>query len=191
MVAVGILLALLVVASITDLRAHIIFNWTVYPGILAAFALNGLGEGLWYQEVLSPEALERIWGFIGLGQSLAGFLLCGLIMVACYVFFHVGGGDVKLIAMVGAFLGPYQGLEALLWTFVLGAAAGLMTLIWRHGPVRIVRRIWVQVISTISLRRGAPLAEAERSELQTRLYLAPSALLAVVIVHWDLARLIS
>jgi hypothetical protein len=93
--------------------------------------------------------------------------------------------------MVGAFLGPYQGLEALLWTFVLGAAAGLMTLIWRHGPVRIVRRIWVQVISTISLRRWAPLAEAERSELQTRLYLAPSALLAVVIVHWDLARLIS
>ena len=190
MVAVGVLLALLLAASISDLRAHIIYNWIVYPGILVAFALNGLGAGVLYWEVLTPEALERIWGFIGLGQSLAGFLLCGLIMVVCYVFFHIGGGDVKLIAMVGAFLGPYEGLEVLLWTFVLGAAAGLMMLLWRYGPLRILRRLWGQVVSTISLRRWVPLEEQERSELQTRLYLAPSALLAVVIVYWDLARLI-
>lgn len=190
MVAIGILLVLLLAASTTDVRRHVIYNWTVYPGILLAFALNALGEGLGYWEVLPPEDLQKFWGVVGLGPSLAGFLLCGLIMVVCYIFFHVGGGDVKLIAMLGAFLGPYQGLEALLWTFVLGAAAGLMTLIWLHGPVRLFRRIVSQVVSILTLRRWTPLAEQERTELQTRLYLAPSALLAVVIVYWDLARLI-
>ena len=34
---------------------------------------------------------------------------------------QVGGGDVKLIAMLGAFLGPEQGITAMLWTFVCGA----------------------------------------------------------------------
>lgn len=190
MVAIGTLLALLAVASWTDLRRHAIYNWTVYPGILFAFALNAGGEGLLYWQVQSAEELQKIWGVVGLGPSLAGFLLCGLIMVVCYVFFHVGGGDVKLIAMVGAFLGPYKGLEALLWTFVLGAAAGLMMLIWWHGPLRLLGRVCHQMLSTITLRRWAPLSEQEHSELQTRLYMAPSALLAVVIVHGDLARLI-
>lgn len=190
MVAIGILLALLLAASATDLRRHMIYNGTVYPGILLAFALNAVGEGFLYWDVLDAADLQKTWGFVGLGQSLVGFLLCGLIMVVCYVFFHVGGGDVKLIALVGAFLGPYQGLEALLWTFVLGAAAGLMTLVCRIGPVRLLLRLWRQAISTLTFRRWAPLTEQERAELQTRLYLAPSALLAVVIVYWDLARLI-
>ncbi|MCS7306751.1 MAG: A24 family peptidase [Thermoguttaceae bacterium] len=190
MISIGILLALLLVASWTDLRHHAIYNRTVYPGILFAFALNGIGEGLLYWEILGPDNLQRIWGVIGLGQSLAGFLLCGLIMLVCYVLFHVGGGDVKLIAMLGAFLGPYEGLEALLWTFVLGAAAGLMMLVWRHGPSRLLLRVWRQVVSTLLLRRWAPITDQERTELQTRLYLAPSALLAVLIVYWDLAQLI-
>lgn len=190
MVAIGILLALLLAASTTDLRRHMIYNWTVYPGILLAFVLNALGEGLGYWGVLDAGDLQKTWGFVGLGQSLAGFLLCGLIMVVCYVFFHVGGGDVKLIALVGAFLGPYQGLEALLWTFVLGAAAGLMTLVCRIGPGQLLLRVWRLVVSTLTFRRWAPLGDQERAELQTRLYLAPSALLAVVIVYWDLARLI-
>ena len=36
--------------------------------------------------------------------------------------FKVGGGDVKLIAMLGAFLGPEQGITAMLWTFVWARA---------------------------------------------------------------------
>ncbi len=190
MVAIMVLLALLLVATWSDLKDHAIYNWTVYPGILLAFALNALGEGLSYWTALDAEKLQKTWGFVGLGPSIVGFLLCGLIMVACYVFFHVGGGDVKLVAMLGAFLGPYQGLEALLWTFVLGAAAGLMMLVWRVGPGRLLVRLWRQVVWTIRLRHWASLSSEERSLFQTRLYLAPSALASVVIVYWDLARLL-
>src|SRR5438270_468124 len=74
----------------------------------------------------------------GLEDSLKGFAVCGGLMLVCFVFFGIGGGDVKLIAMMGAFLGFYRGVEALLWTFVLGAAAGLAILIWRVGLWRLI-----------------------------------------------------
>ena len=60
-------------------------------------------------------------------------------MIVCFVFFPgIGGGDVKLMAMVGALLGTYDGLEALLWTFVLAACFGLIVLVWRVGPLTTV-----------------------------------------------------
>jgi len=189
MASLVVLLALLLVATWTDLKYRAIYNRTVYPGIGAALLLNAVAEGLLWAGV-EDAWLRRYIGFVGLGQSLIGFLLCGLLMVVCYVFFHVGGGDVKLIAMVGAFLGPYQGLEALLWTFVLGAAAGLMMLVCRIGPGRLLLRLGQQVLWMLRLRGRAPLSPEEHAELQTRLFLAPSALLSVVVVHWDLARLI-
>src|SRR4029079_6283305 len=106
-----LLLALATIVAATDLFTHKIYNWTTYTGIVLALTVN------W---------LERGWeGPGGLEDSLKGFALCGGLMLAAYVLFNLGGGDVKLLAMVGAFLGVEQGLEALLWTFVLGGITGL------------------------------------------------------------------
>jgi prepilin peptidase CpaA len=111
-------------------------------------------------------------------------------MLLSFVFFSVGGGDVKLLAMVGAFLGVNQGLEALLWTFVLGGAAGLVALIWRVGFIKLVKGTVRHVLWSLRLVSWLPLSEAERRELQPSLYLAPSALLGVAIVCFDLARVL-
>ncbi len=190
MLATVALLGFLAVATVTDVRWRAIYNRTVYPGILVAWALNAVGEGLVAWAGAEPEWLNRYLGWIGLWQSLQGFLLCGAVMVVCYVFFRVGGGDVKLIAMLGAFLGPYRGLEAMLWTFVLGAAAGLIVLVWRVGPWRLVVRAFRQVVWTLRLRGWSPLSDEERAQLQTRLFLAPSALASAVIVHFGLVQTI-
>lgn len=173
----GLLILLTATAAVTDFRNHKIYNWTTYPGIIAAFAVNYLENG-WDD---GPRCLE---------DSLLGFGFCGGLMLASYVFFAVGGGDVKLLAMIGAFLGVNQGLEALLWTFVLGGAAGLVTLIWRVGIVRLVKGTVRHVLWSLRLVTWLPLSEAERRELQPSLFLAPSALLAVVIVCFDLARVL-
>ena len=107
-------------------------------------------------------------------------------MLVCFVGFKVGGGDVKLIAMLGAFLGFEQGIMAMLWTFVLGGCVGLIVLIWRVGPLRLVARVLRQVLWTLRLGRWSPLSESERAQLQPPLFLAPSALVAVVIVRFSL-----
>jgi prepilin peptidase CpaA len=176
-----LLLALTAIAVGTDIRRHKIYNWTTYPGILAAFALNACGDLLLRLDYVSESRLESL-GWISLWQSAGGFLLCGLLMLACFVFFRIGGGDVKLMAMLGAFLGPYQGLESLLWTFILGGCAGAILLIWRVGAWRLIARVFRQIVWSLRIFGWSPLSDEERVELQSPLFLAPSALAAVIVV---------
>lgn len=171
----GLLLILTVTAAITDCAFHKIYNWTTYPGIIAALVVNSFAYG---------------WdGGSGLIESLKGLALCGGLMLVALVFFpDIGGGDVKLVAMLGAFLGFEKGLEALLWTCVLGAAAGLAVLIWRVGLLRLIARVVRHLALSLRLASWLPLSEEERRQLRTRLYLAPAAVVAVVIVCFDLQR---
>lgn len=180
-----VLVVLLVIASVTDFHEHKIYNWTTYPGILAAWGLSALGGALEAMGVASSPTLVRL-GWIGLPESLFGSLICGLVLLVCFVFFKVGGGDVKLMAMMGAFLGIERGVEAMLWTFVLGGCLALVILIWRVGPVQLVTRVLRQILWTIRLRWWCPLSEEEHAQLQPPLFLAPNALVATLIVQFSL-----
>lgn len=186
----SLLLGLLLVAAATDVLYRKIYNWTTYGGILAAWAVNAAGEALVAWGDADPKTLERYLGFIGIGPSVLGCLICGFVLLVCFVFFKIGGGDVKLIAMMGAFFVPDEGIEAMLWTFVLGGCMGLIVLIWRVGPFRLLVRVFRQVVWTLQMRRWSPLSEDERAELQTRLFLAPSALAAVLIVKFSLDEVV-
>jgi prepilin peptidase CpaA len=182
MVSTIVLLALLLVATYTDIRWRIVANWTTYAGALAALAANGTATLMG----LDVEADLNAWyGVIGFHDSILGLLGCGFVMLVCYVFFPggVGGGDVKLIAMMGAFLGPYLGLEAMLWTFVLGGCSAIIVLIWRFGLFHLLGRALQMLGQLIRFRLLAPLKDEERAALKTDVYLAPSALAAVIIIQ--------
>lgn len=185
MVAKVLLLGLLAVATATDLRRHRIYNWTTYPGILAALGLNALGTALAAGGLVEETTLHGL-GWIGIAQSLIGFLVCGFVLVVCYVLLRVGGGDVKLIAMLGALLGVDRGVEAMLWTFVLGGCTGLIVLVWRVGPLRLIASVGRHVLWRLRLGRFQPLTPEERAALQPPLFLAPSALAGSVIVEFRL-----
>lgn len=189
MLATVLLLGLVSVASVTDLLRHKIYNWTTYSGMLAALCLNGLGHVLIGTAGVSEQELRGL-GWIGLSGSFLGLLACGFLMLACFVIFQAGGGDVKLIAMLGAFLGPQQGIEAMLWTFVLGGCAGVILLIWRVGPARLLGRALRQIAYSWRLRGWSPLASDEREQLRPPLSLAPCALAAVAIVRFSLLELV-
>jgi prepilin peptidase CpaA len=188
MIGAVLLFALLVVATITDLRSGKIYNWTTYPGILAALACSGAAS-IWEQEKLSSASETPVFALVPFSDSLLGCLACGAVLVVCYVFLPGGGGgDIKLIAMVGAFLGVYGGLEAMLWTFVIGACVAIVLLVWRVGVVSLIRLAWKYARGVVTLRTLNPLGEEERKPLKTDLYLSPSALAAVVIVYFRLAE---
>lgn len=191
MLVTVLLLGLLAIATATDVWRQKIYNWITYGGILAALAINAAGEAMIRWGGADPEMLRHRLGYIGLGESFFGFLICGFVLLVCFVFFKVGGGDVKLIAMLGAFLGPEKGIEAMLWTFVLGGCVGLIVLIWRVGPWRLAVRALRQVLWTLRLRSWAALSEDERAELQTRLFLAPSAVVATIIVAFHVDKAIA
>lgn len=184
MLAVVILCALLLVASYTDIRSRKIPNWITYPGIIAALGTNGVGTVALWNGWAELAQLERL-GYIGLGQSLLGFVTCGLILVACYIFFDIGGGDVKLLSMMGAFLGPEKGLEALLWTMALGGCLAAIIAIWQVGAWTLVKNAAVAVWNFLRWRHASGVLPAESPVKRLPLFLAPCALLATLVVAWS------
>jgi prepilin peptidase CpaA len=185
-----LLVGLLAIAAVTDVRRHKIYNWTTYSGILLAWAWNGAGEIAVKLRPPTESLLLRL-GWIGWKESLYGFLLCGVVLLICYLIFggQISGGDVKMIAMMGALMGPERGIMAMLWTFVLGFCIAISVLVWRVGPLRLV---WLALRRLAGLLRlgAGPLEPEEQAVLKLPLSLAPGALAAAVIVQFDLVDLI-
>jgi Flp pilus assembly protein protease CpaA len=107
------------------------------------------------------------------------------VMLVCYVFFPggIGGGDVKLLAMIGTFLGLYHGLEALLWTFVLGGCQALIGLVWKLGALTLMRQAMSALWYVIRTGGQLPLPTEPEQQVSANLFLSPSALLAVLLVR--------
>lgn len=124
----GILLLLLASVCVSDFRTRRIPNRLVLVGLLVALswqALGPAGAGLFHPE--APGALGAASAFTGAAAAFAGFLLL-------YVMRTMGAGDVKLMAMLGAFFG-LQSLPALvLLVFLAGGA--LVTLRLFNGARR-------------------------------------------------------
>ena len=114
----SILLALLLIASISDCRSYRIPNWLTVGG--TTFALL-------YSLVVpfSPQ--------MGFGWALGGFALGLSFMLPLYMLGLMGAGDVKLMAMVGAFLGMTGTLYAVLLVFICGGLSALAYSAWRHS----------------------------------------------------------
>jgi len=102
--------AVLSVATFTDLRSRRVPNWLVLPFLVAGVAISC-----------------RLHGWHGLEQSSAGIALGALLMGFFYWMGGMGMGDVKLCAAIGAWIGPAQLLVALV---VMGIAGGVMALCW-------------------------------------------------------------
>jgi prepilin peptidase CpaA len=108
------LLALLATATISDLRARRIPNGVTLGGTALGLLINAVA-----------------FGAGALGLALLGFALCLVCMLPLYVSGGTAAGDVKLMAMVGAFLGPVNGIAALLLTLVAGAVLAALAIATR------------------------------------------------------------
>jgi prepilin peptidase CpaA len=103
------------VACVTDIRRRRIPNLLVLTGLLLGALLN-----------------FRAAGLEGLGASLAGAALGLALLLPFYALGGMGAGDVKLLAALGALLGPGDLLRAALAAAVAGGILALALAI-RHG----------------------------------------------------------
>lgn len=121
-------LCLLVVASYVDVRHWIIPDETsiyaVPVGVLGAFALQYAGWDGW-PAVTWRESIT--------GALIGGSALATASIVAMWILGReaLGWGDVKLMAMIGAFVGPIQVVFlVLLPASLIGSVASLVHLAW-------------------------------------------------------------
>lgn len=113
--AAALFVALCVVA---DVRSRRIPNLLSGPGMLLGIALNAFYRG-----------------GAGVAASLSGLLLTVAVLLWPFAMGGIGGGDVKMMGAVGAFLGPRLALMGLVMGVILGG--GLM--VWhlaRRGRLR-------------------------------------------------------
>jgi prepilin peptidase CpaA len=117
--SIHILLAVTVIAAAAiDLRSRQIPNWLTLSGVCAGLLLNGYVSGL-------P----------GVGKSLAGIFVGFGVYFVLYRLRAIGGGDVKLMAAVGAIVGPGTWIAVFLATAIAGGVLAIALMISR-GRVR-------------------------------------------------------
>ena len=122
----AILFALLVMASVCDYRTYKIPNWLTAGGIVFALIYN------------TAVPFSRDHGFLwALGGLLVGFL----VMLPFYALRIMGAGDVKLMTMVGAFLGVTETLHAVIYSLLAGGIAALLFAFHTHALTRMLGNV--------------------------------------------------
>ncbi len=122
------LLGLLGVAVVSDLRHHRIPNLLI---------LLGLGLGLAGQFYST--------GVTGLGNGLLGMLIGFALFLPMYALGGMAAGDVKLMAMVGAFLTPQGALWAALFSLIAGGLCGFLIVLVRGQLSMTFSRYWLML----------------------------------------------
>lgn len=125
------LLLFVALAAASDLARRKIPNRLVLAGIIAALGLHG-----WQAD--ADTAPLSTW----LGGMATGFFL----FLPLYLLRGMAAGDVKLIAMAGAFAGPWATVQIALATFVLGGLMALLIVSWQ-GHWRACARNLRQLLS--------------------------------------------
>jgi prepilin peptidase CpaA len=138
------LVGLLAVAVVIDCRTLRIPNWLTIGGTLFALAIN---------------TLPWSHGRIGAASAFAGLATGFAILLPAYAARVMGAGDVKLMAMCGAFLGWPDILAAVFFTLVAGGIAALGFAFARRSA----RRLFANVRQVVHTGMYAVLAGARPS----------------------------
>jgi prepilin peptidase CpaA len=153
-----LLACLLAWAVASDVRSRRIPNKLVVLGLLA---------GLTLQAAVTPGAglFSEPFGALGLLKASAGMVLGLVLLLPMYALGAMGAGDVKLMAMLGAFLGPLDILGAGLSSVLAGGLLALLVALFQGSLRKVIANVKVMVLGSVlrgmsggSARIDAPLA---------------------------------
>ena len=123
------------IAAVTDLHSRIIPNWLVVTGLALGFGLN-----------------TYLYGWAGLLAAFLGFGLALALYIPLFLLRAMGGGDVKLMAAVGALAGPKDWFTIFVLASLLGGVFALALLFLRHSMGSTFKNIWHILTNLIRLR---------------------------------------
>ena len=146
--ALGGLTLWLLIAAWCDVRTRRIPNWLVFSGMLVGLTLN----------ILLPSGFgfaSALPGGLGWQGSLIGLAAGLFLMLPFYLMRAMGAGDVKLMAMVGAFLGLKLVLGAIVFTFVAGGLMAIAVAVRSRAVGEVLRNVRMLLyMGTVKLHLG-------------------------------------
>lgn len=146
---VPVVIVVIAIATYTDCRLRLIKNILTIPAIALGLLLQVLGSG-WS---------GLTFGLLGIA---AGF---GLMMIP-FVVGQMGGGDVKLMAALGSFLGAYAILNVFLYTTLAGGLLSMAYALYRKEGLNTLRRTW-HLAKGLFIFRTVPSMRSESAQSAT------------------------
>lgn len=140
------------VGAVIDLRTRRIPNLLTFGGAAAGFAYFAWMSGV-----------------AGLGISVGGWAAGVALFLPIFVLGGMGGGDVKLLGAVGAWLGPTGVLYCALYSVLAGGVLGLIVAL-RHRYLGLaLRNVWGLIafwrVAGVQKVPGMTLADAKGPRL--------------------------
>jgi prepilin peptidase CpaA len=108
-----IVIGIALVAAVWDLATRRIPNVLTFGAALAAFAVHAY-----------------VGGWSGVGTALAGWAAGVVLLLPVFALGGMGAGDVKLLAAIGAWLGPVAAVWVALYSGVAGGVMGLVVAVF-------------------------------------------------------------
>lgn len=146
-------LGMLVVAAGYDAATGRIPNPITYTAVLLGLSMNSLGLLL---KLSAPRIADHWLGAVGPTQSLAGLLVFGGVGLVCKLLSGMGGGDMKLLAAVGAILGLSRAADVLGCALAVAVVYSVVNLLIAGRLNATVRAAAVQALNLLYLRDPAP-----------------------------------
>ena len=128
-------LLLAVTMACTDLRTRMIPNY-----LTLGAALAGLGFRLGY------------YGWWGLASGVSGLALGFGLLICFYLMGGMGAGDVKALAALGAWLGPWPTFMLALYMAIIGGLLAIGVLCWKRLLWAKIRHGWAVLANWVLFR---------------------------------------
>ncbi len=132
----ALLIAVVIPAAVFDFRSRHVPNWLTLSALVVGIGLNLF-----------------LFKTAGLWISLKGLGLACLVYFPLYFLRGMGAGDVKLMAAVGAMVGPANWFGIFLLTSLLGGVCALVLIAAKGRVRRTIENIW---LGLKRLRAGSP-----------------------------------
>lgn len=116
--------------TLTDLIYRRIPNWITLPAVLAALVYNG-STGDWAD---------------GIQASLAGLAVGCALLLPPFAMGGMGGGDVKLLGALGAWLGSLDVFNIFLFSAWAGALGAILIMARNRTLVATIKKLWETMV---------------------------------------------
>lgn len=110
-----VLICMLFAAAIMDICTYKISNRLIAAGMVTGLCLQLLQS--------------QLWGVLSWVTGVAG-MIAGLYILYCLSMF--GAGDVKLLGMIGGFLGFWQAVYIFVFSLMFGGVIAMVLIVKRH-----------------------------------------------------------
>ena len=132
----ALLVILTLIAAAYDWKYRRIPNWLTLAGVTAGLAVN-----------------TYMGGISGLWLAVSGAAFALLIYLPLYALRAMGAGDAKLMAAVGALMGPFTWWAIFIYTMLIGGVIAVGVIVVRGRFRRTLQNLGTILASLVRARR--------------------------------------